>query len=229
MEHGACANQGLQATELQCSACQLNCLASNSCMWRHRCHIDISSCRPQERLPLGLKLRCVEAASVVLQAEHRYTAKLTLAEAPEGEQASGAQQQSQQQQPSDPEQKAGPAGQAAGTNAAGQSQHQVADQLHPRPNRRPRARHRDPGQWRWRLISFELLPGAEWAAAVVLRGSWSLPSIDSAGPGMPLVCSCRCSCGQASGIAAKAKAEAGLWGSQRTAQRIAQRTPTAMP
>ena len=104
---------------------------------------DMSSCCLQERLPVGLKLRCVEAASVVLHAEHRYTARLTLAEAPGGEQASGAQQQPRQQQPSDPEQKAleaGPAGQVGGAaDAAGQSQHQEADQLHPRPNRRPRA------------------------------------------------------------------------------------------
>ena len=125
---------------------------------------------------MGLKLRCVEAASVVLQAEHRYTAKLTLAEAPEGEQASGAQQQPQQQQPSNPEQKAleaGPAGQEGGAaDVAGQSQHQEADQLHPRPNRRPRARHRDPGHWRWRLISFELLPGAVMdCSSCISRGS----------------------------------------------------------
>ena len=113
---------------------------------------------------MGLKLRCMEAASVALQAEHRYTARLTLAEAPEGQQDSGAQQQPQQQQPSNPEQKAveaGPAGPEGGADDdAGQSQHQEADRLHPRPNRRPRARHRDPGHWRWRLISFELLPGA---------------------------------------------------------------------
>ena len=126
--------------------------------------VEMPCCCPQERLPVGQKLRCVEAASVVLQAEHRYTAKLTLAEAPEGEQASAAQQQPQQQQPGDAKQKAlgaGPAGQEGGAaGAAGQSQHQEADQSHPRPNRRPRARHRDPGHWRWRLISFELLPGA---------------------------------------------------------------------
>ena len=178
---------------------------------------------------MGLKLRCVEAASVVLQAEHRYTAKLTLAEAPEGEQGSGAQQQPQQQQPSDAEQKAleaGPAGQEGGAGAAaGQSQHQEADQLHPRPNRRPRARHRDPGHWRWRLISFELLPGAVVGLQQFMARAISLAlALDRLSwPRHAVVGSCRCFCRQAARGAAVARA--GLWGSQRLAGNL----PTAMP